>query len=156
MREYETRLQEVEELKKRIKNSAKTADGMEKEMTRIHNVWYPQLIAVIEIINENFQRFMESMNCAGEVELIRKEEVCSFAIGTAEIGVRAGGQCLSKQHHTLITIHSFSFSAITTNMALKFASNIEPVNAFKRWIDLCNQVANERLQLLFTVYRCNS
>lgn len=40
----------------------------------MHRSWYPQIIGMITSINQNFSRFMTTMGCAGEVELIHPEE----------------------------------------------------------------------------------
>lgn len=41
----------------------------------MHRSWYPQISAMITSINRNFSRFMTTMGCAGEVELIHPEDI---------------------------------------------------------------------------------
>lgn len=75
LKEYEDRLAKVRELRDKIDNSANIAEQLEEKMSEIHNLWYPQIINTIDVINKNFETFMLSMNCAGEVELIKGDEV---------------------------------------------------------------------------------
>lgn len=45
------------------------------KMDNIHKQWYDMMLEVVNVINGNFSKFMMSMGFAGEVELIRKNEV---------------------------------------------------------------------------------
>lgn len=70
----------VQELRDKINNSANIAEQLEVKMSKIHDLWYPQIMKTIDVINKNFETFMLSMNCAGEVELIKDDEVITLMI----------------------------------------------------------------------------
>lgn len=74
MQEYEERLKNVKLLENQIKNSDQTAAQIETKIKQIHDIWYPQIMKIVDTINENFGSFMSTMDCAGEIELIRTDE----------------------------------------------------------------------------------
>lgn len=73
--EFENRQEQARRLRIEIQNSDKNHDEIGRKMEQLHNEWFPQITAILNTINENFSSFMKSMSCAGEVELIRGEEV---------------------------------------------------------------------------------
>lgn len=75
LQEYEERLEAVRELKQKIENSSNLSGMLENTIDELHNQWYPKILSTIQIINSNFEMFMKSMECAGEVELIRGDAV---------------------------------------------------------------------------------
>lgn len=74
IREFEDRSRQLEQLKKEVANSERSATSIEQEMAELHSKWFPAVQSIVNSINENFSRFMETMSCAGEIELIRKSE----------------------------------------------------------------------------------
>lgn len=78
LKEYEDRMTKVQELRDKINNSANAAERLEVKMSQIHDMWYPQIMKTIDVINKNFETFMLSMSCAGEVELIKDDEVINL------------------------------------------------------------------------------
>lgn len=57
-------------MKKDLHEQNKSTGELELEINRVHRKWFPKVQGIVKSINENFSSFMESMNCAGEVELI--------------------------------------------------------------------------------------
>lgn len=47
---------------------------MEHEIITVHNKWFGKISTIVKSINQNFGEFMNSMNCAGEVELVFPSE----------------------------------------------------------------------------------
>lgn len=43
---------------------------MALEINALHNKWFPRIQHIVKSINQNFGAFMNTMDCAGEVELI--------------------------------------------------------------------------------------
>lgn len=74
VREYEDRSRQLEQLKKEIANSDRSAANIEQSLVKLHNKWFPAVESIVKTINENFSRFMATMECAGEIELIRQSE----------------------------------------------------------------------------------
>lgn len=74
MREYEDRQRQLEQLKKEIANSERSAATLEQRLVKLHNIWFPAVQSIVNTINGNFGRFMATMECAGEIELIRQSE----------------------------------------------------------------------------------
>lgn len=74
LEEFKKCEREIIALKTEIENFDSHAEDVANEMKRIHQEWYPKIIEIIEQINQNFGSFMSTMNCAGEIELIRPNE----------------------------------------------------------------------------------
>lgn len=64
------RVKAIESLKKDLKKGDKSSGEVANEINSLHNKWFPQIQQIVKSINRNFCRFMESMNCAGEVDLV--------------------------------------------------------------------------------------
>lgn len=60
----------IETLKKDLKQYDKSSSDVQQEINTLHNKWFPQIQRIVKSINRNFGRFMQSMSCAGEVDLI--------------------------------------------------------------------------------------
>lgn len=60
----------IEVLKKDLKKGNQTSTNLEQEINSMHNKWFPKINDIVKSINGNFSQFMNSMDCAGEVELI--------------------------------------------------------------------------------------
>lgn len=74
VREFEERSHQLEQLKKEMANFDRSAATIEQDMMKLHNEWFPAVQSIVDSINNNFSRFMATMNCAGEIELKRKSE----------------------------------------------------------------------------------
>ncbi|XP_055533041.1 structural maintenance of chromosomes protein 5 [Wyeomyia smithii] len=74
LEEYETRCKQIEKLREEIERTSKSTNDLEIEMQKLHDEWYPAISRVVQIINENFTRFMSSMGFAGEVEITKKDD----------------------------------------------------------------------------------
>lgn len=72
--EYKKCERDITILKRQIDNFESQALDVTSQIKRIHEDWYPKIIDIVEQINHNFGAFMNTMNCAGEVELIRPSE----------------------------------------------------------------------------------
>lgn len=68
------RVKNNETLKKDLRKGSKSTTELETEISGLHKQWFPQIHGMVMSINGNFGRFMESMSCAGEVELIHPSE----------------------------------------------------------------------------------
>lgn len=78
IQEYESRKVKINELQNTIANFDQNNTEFERQMEEIHDKWYSEIMETIDIINSNFSKFMSAMNLAGEVELIRNNEVSSI------------------------------------------------------------------------------
>lgn len=74
VREYEDRKRQLEQLEKEIADSERSAANTQRDMVNLHLRWFPAIQSIVDSINENFSRFMATMSCAGEIELIRESE----------------------------------------------------------------------------------
>lgn len=74
LEEYHERSERIERLKNDMQKATKSSDSLESEMKTLHNKWYPKIAGIIETINQNFGRFMVTIGCAGEVEIIKSDE----------------------------------------------------------------------------------
>lgn len=74
--EYEERKKEIEELEKILVDEIARMQSLEKKIETLHARWLPVVETVVHTINDNFSEFFKKMGFVGEVELIRKEEVC--------------------------------------------------------------------------------
>lgn len=74
MEEFEQRAAKIEEMEREIRGTKTRETDLQKKIENIHEKWYPEITDVVNTINENFSRFMSSMNLAGEVELTRQGE----------------------------------------------------------------------------------
>lgn len=57
-------------LKKDLAKGNKSSETLEDDIIALHKKWFPKIQNIVKSINQNFSQFMDSMNCAGEVELI--------------------------------------------------------------------------------------
>lgn len=60
----------IESLKKDLKKNDKSSTEVQREIDTLHRQWFPQIKRIVKSINHNFGRFMQSMSCAGEVDLV--------------------------------------------------------------------------------------
>lgn len=72
--EYDQRNAQIEKILKEIRGTKNRNSELQKKIEEIHVKWHAEVSGVVEIINNNFSRFMCSMNLAGEVELTRQGE----------------------------------------------------------------------------------
>ncbi|KAL1117162.1 hypothetical protein AAG570_004489 [Ranatra chinensis] len=76
MKNYENYKVEVEKLSKELEGCKNRCVVLEDEIADIKGKWYPKLVNLIEIINNKFSEFFQTMRCVGVVELDKgtKEE----------------------------------------------------------------------------------
>ncbi|TDG38876.1 hypothetical protein AWZ03_014702 [Drosophila navojoa] len=72
--DYQRRQAEVEELRKTIEAKSTQEKNLDAVMSTLFNQWEPQLIKLIETINNKFSEFMDSLSYVGEVVLSRKDK----------------------------------------------------------------------------------
>lgn len=72
--EYEQRGAQIEKIQRDIRGTKNRDSDLQKKIEAIHVKWYAEVNGVVQTINDNFSRFMSSMNLAGEVELTRQGE----------------------------------------------------------------------------------
>lgn len=61
-----------------VANNSSDKEKVRSDIKKFHDIWYPEISKIVEIINTNFSKFMCSMGFAGEVQITRKDEVCVF------------------------------------------------------------------------------
>lgn len=88
MEQYEASLEAARQLEERINNFGTDISNLEKEMVTIHSQWFPEISRIVDLINENFGRFMESMGYAGEIELKRGDNERDYESYGIEIRVK--------------------------------------------------------------------
>uniref|UniRef100_A0A1I8PBI1 Structural maintenance of chromosomes protein 5 n=1 Tax=Stomoxys calcitrans TaxID=35570 RepID=A0A1I8PBI1_STOCA len=74
VKEYDTKRNEAEALKKEIESNLNGNENCLLEIQQIFNIWFPSVMEVVTTINSHFGQFMESMGYVGEVKLINNEE----------------------------------------------------------------------------------
>lgn len=72
--DYEEQQKEIESLNAKILNGASSSEQLEIDITNLHEIWYPEIMNVVDTINKKFGSFMNKMGFVGEVEIVRKAE----------------------------------------------------------------------------------
>ncbi|XP_058065504.1 structural maintenance of chromosomes protein 5 [Anopheles bellator] len=72
--EYAHKKRQLDQLRTGVSRSEKDAATLEREMSSLHNRWYPEICRVVQQINVQFSHFMSRMGFAGEVQLSRDDE----------------------------------------------------------------------------------
>lgn len=78
LQEYKETEETIHRLTEIITNVNSDENQRENRIKELHNKWFPKLCEIIENINDNFSKFMSSMSYAGEVQLLRENEVRIF------------------------------------------------------------------------------
>lgn len=72
--EYNEKRERIEKLREDMAAVNSASGSVEHEMNALHRKWFPKVQQMAESINVTFGNFMNSMSCAGEVELIYPSE----------------------------------------------------------------------------------
>lgn len=72
--EFETRTEQVRLLQAKIASDDSSNETIKHLILKIYENWFEKIEKIISKINQHFSHFMETMDCAGEIELIRKSE----------------------------------------------------------------------------------
>lgn len=123
LHEYEARKIEIEQLQNSIRNFDQSSADFERKMNEIHEKWYSDVMETVNVINTNFTAFMSAMDFAGEVELIRNNEV-NLKVGLLEHN--------RPELRTLLNdlIALICFSEIMMNMVFRFVLNLETMKNY--------------------------
>ena len=73
-KDYEEQQKEIEILKAKILDSQSNTEQLEADITNLHEIWYPEIMNVVDIINKKFGSFMNKMGFVGEIEIVRNTE----------------------------------------------------------------------------------
>lgn len=73
-KDYEKQQNEIETLNAQILGSHSHSEQLENDITNLHEVWYPEIMKVVDIINKKFGNFMNKMGFVGEVEMVHTAE----------------------------------------------------------------------------------
>lgn len=126
--DYEERIKLIVNLEKQLSSEANRLVKMEEELNTLHDIWYPEIEKMIEVINQKFSNFFQLMGFVGQVELLQKEKVNSWL-------------CLRNPSS------DFSpYSVTTPTTAFKFACNTATARDFKCSIVTCNLAESELWQ----------
>ena len=72
--DYEEQQREIENLNVKILDGSSSSEQLEKDITNLHEIWYPEIMNVVDTINKKFGSFMNKMGFVGEVEIVRNTE----------------------------------------------------------------------------------
>lgn len=101
--QFENRKKLIMELKEPLAGETERRGTVVQDMQRMREAWLPQVKQMVDEVNENFQRFMRSINVVGEVELITNEshKYSEFGIGI-RVKYRDNGPflILDRYHHS--------------------------------------------------------
>ncbi|CAO1435643.1 unnamed protein product [Diamesa serratosioi] len=73
-KDYEMQQKEIETLNAQILNGQSSSIQLEADIATMHQVWYPEIMNVVDTINKKFGNFMNKMGFVGEVEIVRNNE----------------------------------------------------------------------------------
>lgn len=88
MQLFEEQLETARRLEERINNFGSDKSKLDAEILTIHQQWFPEISRIIDLINVNFARFMESMGYAGEIELKHSDDEHDYKSYGVEIRVK--------------------------------------------------------------------
>lgn len=88
MDEFEKQLEMAKKLEESISNVGNDKIKLQTEIIILHNTWFPEISGIIDLINNNFCRFMASMGYAGEIELSKNEDQHDYKSYGIEIRVK--------------------------------------------------------------------
>lgn len=72
--DYEEQQKEIESLNAKILDGSSSSEQLENDITNLHEIWYPEIMNVVDTINKKFGSFMNKMGFVGEVEIVRNAE----------------------------------------------------------------------------------
>ncbi|CAO1426736.1 unnamed protein product [Diamesa hyperborea] len=72
--DYEKQQKEIESLNAKILDGSSSSEQLENDITNLHEIWYPEIMNVVDTINKKFGSFMNKMGFVGEVEIVRNAE----------------------------------------------------------------------------------
>lgn len=73
--DYEARKLQIAQLRTTIANFDAENAELTQRIDELHKQWHPAVQQTINIINDNFTRYMSAMRFAGEVELVHNDPV---------------------------------------------------------------------------------